>query len=406
MATAFMAEPTTVVNMMVDGIIQAKRGKKKFLASTIGAVSASIILNSILVSLVYAARDDDEDETYPEKYLESLTAEFIDGFNPITYLPFAKDIWSIAQGYDVERSDMSIWSKLVESIESLFSETKSGWEKTEEVIGAISSLFGLPFKNLLRDARGIYNLASTLSSGTETTGQGISDAIEDSVKSSVPLWKRIEKLVGADETKSDKLYEAIMSGDQTHINRVKSQYATEQALTSAIRTALRENDTRIHEAAQARYNGDIETYKRIAKAIIAEGRFSQDDVVAAINADMNAIKKGETSAEEQSDDATEEVTSIYMASDINSAFDNGDNALALEIINDLISTKVANGMDEKKAKSSIRSSMTSHWKPLYREAWQNGDANEMKRIRYILFNSGLYGTGNEVVKTTQDWLRN
>lgn len=405
MATAFMAEPTTVVNMMVDGIIQAKRGKKKFLASTIGAVSASIILNSILVSLVYAARDDDEDETYPEKYLESLTAEFIDGFNPITYLPFAKDIWSIAQGYDVERSDMSVWSKLVESIESLFSETKSGWEKTEEVVGAISSLFGLPFKNILRDARGIYNLASTLSSGTETTSQGISDAVEDAAKSSVPFWNRIEKLVGADESKSDKLYEAIMSGDQTHINRVKAQYATDQALTSAIRTALRENDTRIHEAAQARYNGDIETYKRIAKAIIAEGRFSQDDVVAAINADMNAIKKSETFAEDQSDDTAEEATSIYKASDINSAFDNGDDALALEIINDLISTKVAGGMDEKKAKSSIRSSMTSYWKPLYKEAYQNGDANEMKRIRYILFNSGLYGNGNEVVKTVQDWLK-
>jgi hypothetical protein len=49
--------------------------------------------------------------------------------------------------------------------------------------------------------------------------------------------------------------------------------------------------------------------------------------------------------------------------------------------------------------------MTSYWKPLYKEAWQNGDENEMKRIRYILFNSGLYGNGNEVVKTVQNWLK-
>ena len=405
MATAFMAEPTTVVNMMVDGIIQSKRGNKKFLKSTIGAVSASIILNSILVSLVYAARDDDEDETYPEKYLESLTAEFIDGFNPITYLPFAKDIWSIAQGYDVERSDMSIWSKLVESIESLFSEKKSGWEKTEEVIGAISSLFGLPFKNILRDARGIYNLASTLTSGTETTSKGISEAVEDAAKSSIPFWNRIEKYVGADESKSDKLYEAIMSGDQAHINRVKSQYADEKAINSAIRTALRENDPRIHDAAQARYNGDIATYKRIAKEIIAEGRFSQDDVVAAINSEMTVIKRIEATEQNIPEDTTEEVTSIYKASDVIAAFDNGDKALALEILNELIDTKVANGMTEKEAKSSLRSSMTSYWKPLYKQAWKNGDTNEMKRIRYILFNSGLYGNGNEVVSTVNSWLK-
>jgi hypothetical protein len=62
-------------------------------------------------------------------------------------------------------------------------------------------------------------------------------------------------------------------------------------------------------------------------------------------------------------------------------------------------------MTEKEAKSSLRSSMTSYWKPLYKEAYQKGDANEMQRIRYILFNSGLYGNGNEVVKTVQNWLK-
>ena len=62
-------------------------------------------------------------------------------------------------------------------------------------------------------------------------------------------------------------------------------------------------------------------------------------------------------------------------------------------------------MEEKEAKSSLRSSMTSYWKPLYKKAYQSGNTSEMNRIRQILYASGLYGNANEVVKTVQNWLR-
>ena len=400
MATAFMAEPTTAVNMMVDGIIQGKRGNKKFTAATVGAVSASIILNSILVALVYAARDDEEDESYAEKYIGSLTSELLDGFNPLTYIPFIKDIWSIAQGYDVERSDMSVVSKLWESIEGLFNEDKSGWEKVTDITGAISSLFGIPLKNILRDAKAMYNLADTALNGTETTRGGIGNSIEDSFKSSIPLWDRV---VGSD-SKSDNLYDAIVSGDTVYVERLKNSYKDSNAYETAVRKALRENDSRIKEAAHARYEGDIAEYTRIAKGIIAEGHFSQDTVVGAINSEVTAIKKGETTEGEPAEDK-DEATSIYKASDINAAFENGDSSTALKIIDDLVKTKVANGMTEKEAKSSVRSSMTSYWKPLYKQAYKSGDNAKTVQIRRILLSSGLYGSGNDVVKTTISWLK-
>jgi hypothetical protein len=424
MVTAFMAEPTTSLNMVVDAIIEGKRGNKKFAKQAVGAVAASIILNSILVSLVTAARDDDEDETYLEKYLESLTAEMLDGFNPLTYIPLVKDGWSIMQGFDIERSDMSIWSDLWQSVENLFSDNKSGFEKTEGIVGSIASIFGLPAKNLMRDARAVYNLASTLLSGTPTTWAGVGDAVGGAVKDSIPLYSRIEKFVGADESKADKLYDAIVSGDQKQIDRVKGQYKDDKAIESAIRQGLRENDSRIKEAAQARYDGDIEEYKRIAKEIIAEGHFSQDTVVAAINAEINAIKKGETTEEEPSSDI-EKVTSIYKASDVNSAFESGDTEMALEVIGDLFNTKVANYLAEAKAeaeesgkrfnertaqkeaetkaKSSIRSSMTTYWKPLYKAAYKAKDTAEQERIKRILKDSGMYGNAREVIETIREW---
>jgi hypothetical protein len=401
MATAFMAEPTTTVNMMVDGIIQGKRGNKRFTTKTVGAVASSIILNSILVALVYAARDDDEDETYLEKYIGSLTSELLDGFNPLTYIPFVKDIWSIAQGYDVERSDMSVVSNLWESIEGLFDENTSGLEKVTDTAGAIASLFGIPLKNILRDAKGMYNLTQTILSDTPTTGAGIGEAIEDAFKSSIPLWDRLHE----SDSKADRLYKAIMSGDQDHIDRVKATYKSEQAYETALKSALRANDSRIHEAAQARLDGNISEYTRIAREIIAEGHFSQDTVVAAINSEMSAIKKGE-STQTESTDSKDEATSIYRADDINVAFDNGDTSLALSIIDELIEMKMANGMDEKKAKSSIRSSMTSYWKPLYKQAYASGNTAEMQRIKQILYKSGLYGSATEVIKDVNSWLKN
>ena len=406
MATAFMAEPTTSLNMVVDAFIQGKRGNKKFAVATIGAVAASVILNSILVSLVYAARDDDEDETYSEKYLASLTTELIDGFNPLTYIPFVKDAWSIAQGYDVERSDMSVIGNFWESIENLFSDNKSGWEKTEGVVGSIASFFGLPLKNLMRDARGMYNLTANLMSGTPTTKAGVAEAVGEAAKSSVPLWSRIEKWAGAADSNPDKLYDAIMDGDKAHIDRLKSGYKDEKALNTALRAGLRENDPRIKKAAQARIDGDISEYTRIVRAIVAEGNFVQDIVVGAINAEINAINKAADDQDESTDEEVgEKVSSIYKGSDINDAFESGDRALAVTIIEDLIKTKMANGTEESNAKASVKSSITSYWKPLYKAAYKAGNTAEMRRIREILKESGLYGRANDIVETCRAWLR-
>ena len=403
MVTSFMAEPTTSLNMVVDAIIEGKRGNKKFAGKAVGAVASSIILNSILVSLVTAARDDDEDETYTEKYLESLTTELIDGFNPLTYIPFVKDIWSIMQGYDVERSDMSIWSDFWQSVENLFSDSKSGFEKTEGVVGAIASIFGVPLKNLMRDARAAYNLTSTLLSGTPTTGAGIKEAIRGAAKNSIPLYSRFEKALGADKNRDDLLYEAIMSGDQAQIGRVKGQYKDEKAIESAMRKALREHDPRIKEAAEARMGGDIAEYTRIVKEITAEGKFVQDIVVGAINTEINAINKA--AKEEPEEVEVDEATSIYRADDINAALDSGDTDLAKDIIAELIDVKVENGAEESKARSSVKSAITKHWKKLYKEAYAAKDTAEMRRIREILYATRLYGTASEVVETVSGWLK-
>ena len=391
MITSFMGEPTLSLNMMYSAVINAFRGGKEAkikAAKTIGFVYLAIVLAEALSSAIYALRDDDEDESYMEKYLQSFGGSVVSdiALAPVTSLPGVKDVISIFQGWDVERSDMAIFKDIKDAFDGLDSESKSPYRKVEDFAGAIAAAFGVPLKNVLRTGREVYNAGSHVFD--DVSGGGAWDAFA-------------EGITGKSSTDSKKLYKAVLKGDAS---RYRNQYKTEAAYETAIRNALRDNDSRINEAAQARYEGDIAEYTRIAKEIIREGNFSQDIVVSAINAELNAIKRGETTAEEPTEDK-DEITSLYSGSDINSAFDNGDFVLGKQIISDLIETKVANGMEQNNAKSSLRSSMTSYWKPLYKEAYQSGDTNEMARIRQILYASGLYGSANEVVKTTQSWLK-
>ena len=394
MLTAFMGEPTLSINMMYNAVVNAKRGGKGAklkAAKTIGSVYLATIFASALASAIYALRDDDEDESYLEKYLQSLGGEVVSDIvlAPITSLPGVKDIVSIFQGWDIERSDMAIFKDIKDAFDGLGSENKSTYRKIEDFAGAIASAFGLPLKNVLRTGREVYNAVENSFDGI--SGGNAWDAFKEGV-------------TGKDTPKQDGLYDAIVNGDESRLELLKKTYKTADAYETAVRKALREHDSRIKEAAQARLDGDISAYTRIAKEIIGEGYFSQDTVVGAINAEMTAIKKGESSGTETTEDK-DEATSIYKASDVNVALDNGDTDLALQIIDDLIETKVANGMEEKNAKSSVRSSMTSYWKPLYKQAYQSGNTTEMTRIRRILLSSGLYGTSNDVVKTVKNWLK-
>lgn len=346
MVTAFMAEPTTSMNMVEDALIQAKRGNKRYAANAIGAVMAANILNSILVSFVYAGRDDDEDKTYWEKYIGTLTGEVLDSLNPGTYIPFIKDIISIMRGYDVERSDMAIISDLWTAWENLSKDNVSAYRKVEGFAGSIAQIFGLPVKNIMRDARGIYNTVMSFVNGQQTTAAGIGHAIKAAI-------------TGTDVSNKQQLYEAILSGDAEQIARVKSRYKDQVAIDSAIRYALRENDSRIHEAAVAWNEGDMSKYMRLAKEIIAEGHFSQDNVVLAIRAEANGMLPEEESSGSSS------AKGLFTAEKFAIAIAQDDQAMAYAIKTDIIQTAQKNGKTAEEAEKSFNSSAKAELKDLF-----------------------------------------
>ena len=242
---------------------------------------AQIIINSALVSLVYAARDDDDEKTYAEKYVKSLSGSVIDGLNPLSMIPFGRDIMSIIQGYDVERSDMTVIANLYKSWQNLFKDSYSPYKKFESFVGSVANMFGIPLKNLMRDGRAIWNIVEGIMSDNKTTAEGLKYAL-------------IEGVTG------DSKYDQI-----------------------------------------------------------------KENLFKSIN--------------------------------------NNDNAEASKNAKALVDYYVSKGKTEKDAKTSARTIVTKEVKDDFLRAYKSGDNETMASIRRMLKSTGLY---DDVVKTTQDWIKN
>lgn len=159
MATSFMGEPITSLNMYIDAAVQSNRGKigKMQAARIIGSVILAQVLGAAAKSLIYAGRDDADDKSYGEKYFEQFGGAIADEINPLNLIPIVRDIWSLLSGNDVERPDMTQISNFLNAIDKLNSDDRSTYRKIEDFAGAVAAIFGIPVKNVMRDMRAIYN---------------------------------------------------------------------------------------------------------------------------------------------------------------------------------------------------------------------------------------------------------
>ena len=172
-ATSYMAEPTTIMNMTIDAVVQLKRNGKagiKQFAKTFSSILISVFANTLLKSIVFAGRDDDEDETYSDKYWQAVKDDLLgwgSSLNPLNYYPIMRDIMSVFEGYTTERMDMSLVSDLVISIKRLMKEDGTTTDNITDFIGYIANLFGLPVRNVVRDIKAAFNTYDTLTTASK-----------------------------------------------------------------------------------------------------------------------------------------------------------------------------------------------------------------------------------------------
>lgn len=190
-STSFMGEPTKSYNMFVNAVYdlrhatsqQGRSRAKRALARTTTALAVSFTVNAIMQSLVDALRDDDKETDYWEKVFQAFTGftgdeetvldywnSFWSGnleasYNPLAYMPYFKDLVSIAQGYDVTRMDMEaiekVWSAFTNMRSALSGEGRySIAGASAYMLAEVARLFGLPVANIKRDVQAVATTAA------------------------------------------------------------------------------------------------------------------------------------------------------------------------------------------------------------------------------------------------------
>ncbi len=313
MATAFMAEPTTSLNMLVDAVYQVKNGNapKSYGARVVGSLVAAAALNAILQSIVTAARDDDDDKTYLEVYLGQLLPNMWSNLNPAGQLPMLKDAISIFMGYDVSRADMNLLIDLRDAVQAVDSDTISTGQKINRLAGALSAFVGLPYKNVARDVQSVFNVIHKATLDMHTGATGTKEVFNDEMKGQLLIDDLLEKFgieMFPDTDKSAKLYKAVSTGDQETVDRMQREAGDDETFNRMLVAAVKANDQNAGKAAQAHLEGDYDGFDARLQDIIKLG-FSEKIAVKAVDGIESAAKALVTAKE--NDDGTEEYKAEY-----------------------------------------------------------------------------------------------
>ncbi len=418
MATAFMAEPTTSLNMLVNATVQAKRGKfsKKQATTIIASLVIASVINSLLQSIVTAARNDDDDKTYFEKYLAELIPNFIDNANPVNQIAFVKDVISIFQGYDVTRADMSVISDLYNSIHNLNSGNLTYEQKIESLAGSIGAFFGLPIKNVIRDINSVENVIKGAKNGNRFDSSMAKEATQSEIKEAL-LTDDVLAIFGLDlfpeKDKKQMMYEAIENGDKEMYKRLADNVSNPD---NYIKKGLIENDKRVAEAGLAYLDSDISKAISTAKELEDDG-FNYELAYKAIKAYSSEIQKAagykadsddkkykqsvETLISSGTDKETVEKaidtveideeqdskdSKLYNKTDLINALNSGDKSVLKTVIDGNIATDISNGKTKTEAEKSIKSSLKSAFK----EEYLSSDNSKRSQIKTKLKSTGYF----------------
>ena len=248
-ATAFMGEPIMSLNVLMRSYDNfryeenpAKRSKAlKTLGRAATALVVTNVVNALAQSIVDGLRDDDRDKDYGEKFLSAFTGvegdeknalELIgnvvlngnvgSNMNIVAQIPFAKDVLSLAQGYDVSRPDMEVFSDLVNAARAFVDSAGGDGKKTRKeatltLLAAASKMLGLPVANIKRD------LMATLRTVAQASG-------------SLGFQYEVEKFSYNLENSSNKsrfigiLYDALEQGDYATYEHVRRDLMEQMGL--------------------------------------------------------------------------------------------------------------------------------------------------------------------------------
>ena len=287
--TAFKAEPTLTANMLMDAWNNRKTaGGKKALGAALGVYFLSAIMQSVIKGIVGAGRTPDEKKTLAENFVNKFAYNFIGEANPISLIPGYSEVVDALSGNDVKDNAYGVISNIYDSLTSardVFQGKSQGtWKDIENTAGQLTQIVsGIPAKNLMRDARAIYNWAmgsyadrpkvttdengnTVITPGRANSGAVIKYQTRDTLLSN-DLIGAINKLLGTAGEKTtttsyyDKIYNAEKAGNTGKADEMREYLqlgkgVTEEKIRSGIASAAKKDDsTTAEEKAEFLFGG-------------------------------------------------------------------------------------------------------------------------------------------------------
>jgi hypothetical protein len=186
--SSFMSEPVTTASMLLNSYdkyqMDLQRGKsmkeawaknKGQIGRTVAVYSIGAVLLAAVQAVVDGARDDDDYETYLEKYLEALGGNVVDELNPLNKLPFINDFVELGKeffgtlgvvdtyGNEPNFIYMQWWNGLINATKIIADNVKgedtnyTWYAGIYKLLSAVSGMTGLPISALTREVVTAWN---------------------------------------------------------------------------------------------------------------------------------------------------------------------------------------------------------------------------------------------------------
>lgn len=285
LTTAFMAEPTLSLNILGDWVSQFTIDKRKTnlqkawsknrgkFALAVTTYVCSAAAAALMESIMDAFRDDDDYETFLDKFLQAFLGEegFLDGnlgqdLTVIGKIPVLKDIISTIRG--IKSSDMSlaaitsisnayaIWKESIAlangTLDKATNVTWYGkmtdWGKIYKTLQALSQLTGVSLSNMTRDVVAIWNTTV----GSMTPGMKIK-TYDPGEKNSIKYAYQDGYLT--EEEAIDKLLSTGEAEDSNEAYWIVNEWSTGGSKYDAMKEAIKANDSAAYNNAMSELTG-------------------------------------------------------------------------------------------------------------------------------------------------------
>ena len=373
--TSFMAESIKTYNMVERAIANFAENRKdpaakRRLMRTMAVYVVNALAGAMAKSIPAAARDDDKEKNYWEKYLEALVESGKENLLFTNNIPMIKDWLAVLNGEETKRLEY----QSIERLASLLAEMDkvrtgkgskwSGFKWFYRIAQSASDITGVPAYAAIRDAKAIV----------QTVGSAIGQ----------DWYIPMENETASFSYAAENLYEAIRKGDSTAETRLREKLGETKSpaqIDAAVANVLMQQDSRVAEAAALKLQGKATELNQKKQEMVADG-FTAEMVDKAVNryiTEGQAEKEKDLTKELKANlwSREEAVTAIRTAAGLMEGSATADDVKA--IVSELVADSTA-----KDPAKTVKSGIVSEVKKDYVSLMEEGKTTEAKGLLQVL----------------------